>query len=106
MLGHGKTPKLGVRWSVLSLTPPPTKTVTSHQCFNLAKIPISHSSSGDNTTGSAYLVELQWDKCNVCRYSCFGHYKALCTFIGSFIFIPREDCIELNLVCLYIKNVA
>lgn len=95
-MGDGKSPRPGVRWFALSLNPPLTGTLTSHQNIILVKTPFSHSSNGDNTRGSANLIEQWWDNCSVCRYSCFDHYKVLFTFIGSFIFTPGEDCIELT----------
>lgn len=54
----GKSPDLGVRWSVLSLTPPPTKTVTSCQHLSLAETQCSHSWNGNSASGSACLAKL------------------------------------------------
>lgn len=53
----GKSPDLGVRWSVLSLTPLPTKTVTC-QHLSLAETQYSHSWNGNSASGSACLAEL------------------------------------------------
>lgn len=95
MLGHGKSPKPGERWSALSLTPPLTGTLTSRQCSNFAKTRFSHASNGDNTSGSAGLVELWWDKYNACRSSYLTIRKSYVLLL-ALLFTPGEDCIELT----------